>query len=183
MPPSRTEVQADDALGTLRGHVAIEGTAAAGLHHFHHRLAVAHAVAAHGLDRGAGARRLLQGRTHRLAAASHPTGAEPDPDFDRGPLHTVSVSAKGARASHAMAGVSRPEVCPSTVSTGARLQQPRQATSSTVNRRSASVSAPSGILRWRRNSSVIWRAPATWQAVPWQTRTTCLPTGERRNLP
>jgi len=27
------------------------------------------------------------------------------------------------------------------------------------------------------------RAPLTWQAVPWQTRTTCLPTGERRNWP
>src|ERR1039458_9590586 len=176
MPPSRMEVLADDEMGTLRGHVAIEGTAAAELDYFHHRLAVAHAVAAHGLDRGAGCHRLLQHSAYGLAAASHAAGAEPDPDFDRG-LHD------GPSVSHAVAGVRRPEVCPSTVSTGARLQQPRQATSSTVNRRSASVSAPSGILRCRRNSSVIWRAPATWQAVPWQTRTTCLPTGERRNLP
>ncbi len=50
-------------------------------------------------------------------------------------------------ASQAEAGVSLPAVWPSTIRTGARLQQPRQATSSTVNVREGSVSAPSGMAR------------------------------------
>src|ERR1019366_171579 len=141
MPPG-TEVMADDLAGGLGGHVAIERDAAGGFHYFHQRFAVAHAVAAHGFDRGAIPRRLLQGSAHRFAAAGDAAGAEPDAEFHRGLLHVACPS-----ASHAVVGVSLPEVWPSTVSTGARLQQPRQATSSTVNRRCASVSAPSGMAR------------------------------------
>jgi len=64
-------------------------------------------------------------------------------------------------AADAAAGVSRPAVRSSTIRTGARLQQPRHATSSRVNIRSGSVSAPSGMWSCRRSSSVICCAPET----------------------
>ena len=50
------------------------------------------------------------------------------------------AGASGVIASQAVAGVSLPAVCSSTIRTGARLQQPRQATSSMVMVREGSVS-------------------------------------------
>ena len=64
--------------------------------------------------------------------------------------------------------------------TGARLQQPRQDTVSSVNSRSGVVS-PSLMPRCDSMASLMPLAPATWQAVPWQTRQMCLPTGWKRN--
>src|ERR1017187_10095051 len=115
MPPG-TEVLVYDVPGTLRVHVAVEGTAAAGFHHFHHRLAMAHAIAAHRLDCGARSRGELQHSVHGLAAASHAAGTEPDPEFHSGLLYETCPS-----ASHAVAGVSRPAVCPSTDRKSTRL--------------------------------------------------------------
>ena len=136
---------AGDALGGLRGHIAIERDPPVRLDHFHQRLAMAHSVAANRLDDAVRARlfcRPHQRIAHQFAPAGDAARTEADPNFDGAALHAVTFS-----ASHAVAGVSLPAVWPSTMSTGARLQQPRQATSSSVNMRAASVSWPSGIAR------------------------------------
>ncbi len=168
-----------------RRHVAVQRGAAVGLDDFDHRLAVAHAVAADGLDdavRAGLARRLDERGAHGLAAAGNAAGAEPDADLDGGGAHAGSASRATPSSASARGGRRQPAGrVSSTISTGARLQQPRHATSSSVNRRAGSVSAPSGMPQVAAQLSVIWRAPATWQAVPWQTRTTCSPTGDRRN--
>ena len=129
----------DDPPSHLRRHIPIRRHPPVRLHHFHQRLAIAHPVAANRLD---GRARLHQRIAHRFAAAGHAARTQADPDLDGAALHAVTLS-----ASHAVAGVSLPAVWPSTISTGARLQQPRQATSSSVNRRAASVSSPSGMAR------------------------------------
>jgi hypothetical protein len=144
-------VPAGDLAGGLRGHIAIQCNGAIRFHHFHQRLTMAHSVAAHRFDNAVGARLLrgaLERIAHRLGAAGYAAGTESDPNLDCAALHAVrSLRSASFSASHAVAGVSLPAVWPSTMSTGARLQQPRQATSSTVNWRAASVSSPSGIAR------------------------------------
>src|ERR1035438_5485090 len=137
------EVPPDKKARGLNGNVAIEGDAPAGLHHLHQRLAIAHPIAADRFD----LRSLLQDVSYRFRAAGDASVAKSDPDFDRAALHAVSVSSRWASSALALDGVSLPAVCPSTISTGARLQQPRQATSPMVNMRAASVSAPSGMAR------------------------------------
>ena len=66
------------------------------------------------------------------------------------------------------------------VITGASPQQPRQRTGSSVKSRS-SVVAPALTSRIRSSACRIRPAPLTWQAVPMQTRTMCLPRGVRLN--
>jgi len=70
----------------------------------------------------------------------------------------------------------------STMMTGARLQQPRHATSITVNWLSVVVSSPGFRPSSSRTASSTMPAPDTWQAVPLQTRMMCLPCGLRRNM-
>ena len=77
-------------------------------------------------------------------------------------------------------GFRLPWVFLSTMTTGARLQQPRQETVSTVNSRSAVVS-PAPTFSWSLRALLSAFAFATWQAVPWQTLTTWRPTGWSRN--
>ena len=64
--------------------------------------------------------------------------------------------------------------------TGACEQAPMQATDDRVNFMSVVV-LPSAIPSSSSRASVIWTAPATWQAVPWQTSMMYSPTGESRN--
>ena len=72
----------------------------------------------------------------------------------------------------------RGRTCVSSIrTTGASVQQPRHATCSIVNCRSGSVSSPAGMRKCRRKASSTRSAPVTWQAVPRQTRTMCLPDG------
>ena len=105
--PARVQMLAHDQSGRFGGHVAIQGDAAAWLDHFHQRLAIAHAVAAYGLDRAGCAQFagcLLRGVTDRFGAAGNAAGTQADTDFD-GRFMTRPGS-----ASQAVAGVSLPAV-------------------------------------------------------------------------
>jgi len=64
--------------------------------------------------------------------------------------------------------------------TGACEQAPMQATEPRVNSPSAVV-LPAAMPSSSSRASVMRSAPATWQAVPWQTSMSRRPTGERRN--
>ena len=71
-------------------------------------------------------------------------------------------------------------MAPSIWTTGARVQQPRQATRSTVNKPCGSVSLSSRMPRVWRNAPTMFSAPLTKQAVPTHTRIVCRPAGVRR---
>ena len=77
-------------------------------------------------------------------------------------------------------GLRLPYVRSPIITAGANEQQPRQETVSSVNSLSGVVS-PVSIARNFCAAAVMSPAPLTCQAVPWQTRIRCLPTGFRRN--
>ena len=77
-------------------------------------------------------------------------------------------------------GVRLPNVSASMRMTGACEQAPMQATESSVKLMSGVV-PPSGTPSSCSRASVMRGAPATWQAVPWQTKTLCRPLGSVEN--
>src|SRR5512143_3647732 len=92
--------------------VAVERGRAVSVHHFDHRLAVAHAVAADGLDAvsSADAARFGEkGSAHGLRAARHAARAQADANLEAG-AHTGSSCRAASRAAYAVAGVRPPAV-------------------------------------------------------------------------
>ncbi len=77
-------------------------------------------------------------------------------------------------------GLRLPNVAASIMIAGASEQHPRHDTVSMLNNRSGVVS-PFGMPRCFSTAWLSSTAPLTWHAVPWQTRSRCLPTGFSRN--
>ena len=176
------------------GHVAVEGRAAA-------RCAPPPPAARGGTSRcsprPSPRRRRRPARAARSSAPRAPLARRSAIPHEPRPTRISTAAAAPCRVSvaarrrfSASRALGRASACPPSGSSNHEHRRQAAAAQaghlSTVNSRSGSVSAPSGMPRCRRSSSVICRAPATWQAVPWQTLTRCARpasggTGRRRS--